>query len=500
MLAAVYLIWAPPSADLAAQTYRTEFFEAHPFAIWTNDWYSGVHLPGYSLIFPPLASVFGVRLVGAIAAVVAAPLFAAIVGPLYGRRAMPAILALSAGCGATLFSGRLTFALGVAIGLGAILAIERRRLLLGVVLAALSSAGSPVAGLFVAFAGAVYWLEGRRRDGYALVLPGFAVILVSALFFPTGGIEPFKGDTFVLISAAIAIVFIVAPAEDRTIHLGAGLYGLMCLALFAIHTPVGGNATRLGALMAAPLLLLASAGKRPAWLVAVAVLPLFYWQWVAPVRDLSDAVGEPSVERAYYDPLVSELATRAPDTPFRVEVPPTRNRWEAVYVAERFPLARGWMRQLESDDFGLFEHGHLTADEYRRWLDERGVAFVAISRGARPDYLSRDEIDLIHAGLPYLREVWSNDDWQLYAVSAPAPLAEAPAALTDLGANSFAIAAPAGTYRLSVNPSRWWRVTSGDGCVSADGDDAVQVRLDKAGELRAEAELSLSGLFGRGGC
>ena len=164
-------------------------------------------------------------------------------------------------------------------------------------------------------------------------------------------------------------------------RLGAVLYLLMCLALFAIDTPVGGNATRLGALVAAPLLALGAWGRRPAWLVGLALLPLLYWQWVAPVRDLADAVGEPSVEAAYYDPLLAELEARAPATPFRVQVPPTRNRWEAKYVAEGFPLARGWLRQAESDDFDLFQDGNLTADSYRAWLDERGVAFVALSAG-----------------------------------------------------------------------------------------------------------------------
>ena len=65
LLAAVYLIWSPPSADLAAQTFRTELFEAHGFEVWSNAWYGGIHLPGYSLLFPPLASVLGIRLVGA---------------------------------------------------------------------------------------------------------------------------------------------------------------------------------------------------------------------------------------------------------------------------------------------------------------------------------------------------------------------------------------------------------------------------------------------------
>ena len=57
VLAAAYLIVQPPSADLAAQLYRTELFEREGFAIWDNAWYAGHHLPGYSVLFPPLAIV-----------------------------------------------------------------------------------------------------------------------------------------------------------------------------------------------------------------------------------------------------------------------------------------------------------------------------------------------------------------------------------------------------------------------------------------------------------
>ena len=91
---------------------------------------------------------------------------------------------------------------------------------------------------------------------------------------------------------------------------------------------------------------------------------------------------------SYYEPLLAELERRTRGRPVRVEIPPTRNRWEADYVAPRFPLARGWLRQLESDDFDLFTDGNLTAAAYRSWLDDRGVSYVAVP-DAEPDYLAR---------------------------------------------------------------------------------------------------------------
>ncbi len=38
-LAAVYLVWAPASQDLAAATFRADLFADHGFAIWNNAWY-----------------------------------------------------------------------------------------------------------------------------------------------------------------------------------------------------------------------------------------------------------------------------------------------------------------------------------------------------------------------------------------------------------------------------------------------------------------------------
>ena len=490
LLAAAYLIWSPPSADLAAQTFRTELFETHGFEVWSNAWYGGIHLPGYSLLFPPLASLIGIRLVGAIAAAAAAGMFAALVRPHYGDRARLAIWLFGLGAATNLFTGRLTFALGVAFGVAALLALDRGRPALAALLAVLTACGSPVAGLFLAFIGGVLSVTGGTRDGLVLGATALAATAVLALGFPTGGMEPFVGNTFTLIFAATLILIVVLPRAENRLRVGAALYLLMCLALFAIDTPVGGNATRLGALAAAPLLALGAWGRRPLWLIGLALVPLVYWQWVAPVRDLSDAVGEPSAEAHFYAPLLAELERRAPEEPFRVQVPPTRNRWEANYVGREFPLARGWLRQAESDDFDLFQDGNLTADAYRAWLDERGVAFVAVSLDAEPDYLAEDEIDLVQGGLPYLEEVWSNEDWELYEVDDPEPLAAVPVRLGETGFELDA-KAPAETL-VAVRWSPYYEVTAGDACVREHGDwTTVEARA--AGTIQVEAEFSLAG-------
>ena len=104
------------------------------------------------------------------------------------------------------------------------------------------------------------------------------------------------------------------------------------------------------------------------------------------------------------------------ERPVRVEIPPTRNRWEADYVAPRFPLARGWLRQLESDD---------SRPVHRREPDRGGVSVLArrprglLRRGRRTPSSTTcptDEEALIRRGLPYLRAVWSDEHWRLYRV------------------------------------------------------------------------------------
>ncbi len=296
-----------------------------------------------------------------------------------------------------------------------------------------------------------------------------------------------------LVVAGAVVLLVALPRGERPLRVAAALFVVFCLATALIDSPVGGNSTRLGALFAAPLFALGAAGRRPQWVVAVALVPLLYWQWVAPVRDLTDAVDEPSVEAAYYAPLLDELAARAPGEPFRVQVPPTRNRWEAVHVAPEFPLARGWLRQLESDDFARFQDARLDAAGYRRWLDERATGFVAVSTGAEPDYLARDEIALIDAGLPYLHEVWRNTDWTLYEVADRAPFVTRPARVVTVTEDGFELRSPAaGAYLVRVRFSPYFEVTGASACIRRAGD-WTRVELAKPGIVRVDAGLSLRG-------
>jgi hypothetical protein len=378
LLAIVYLVLAPSSGDLAAQDLRADLFSAHGLLLWNNDWYGGHYLPGYSLLFPPLGAAIGPRLVGAIAVVASAGLFEALARYRYGNWARVGTLWFGLGSATMLFAGQMAFAVGVAIGLGSMLALQRRRPLIAGVLALLAAWASPVAGLFVGLAALAVIAGGDRIGGGAIAAGAAGGLSTLAFAFPTDGYFPFVFSAFLPVPLLVGAGLLLLPSEERVLRWGLALYGLLALAAFAFHTPVGANAARLGSLVGGPVLAVALAGRRPVALAIVAV-PLLYWQWVAPVREVAEATDDPSVNESYYRPLVAALERRAGEDPVRIEIPPTLNRWEADYVAPRFPLGRGWLRQLESDDFDLFTGGNLTPSAYRAWLNEHGVSYVAVS-------------------------------------------------------------------------------------------------------------------------
>ncbi len=505
MLAVAYLILRPSSLDLAAQAFRADLFASHGPLLWNDYWYGGHYLLGYSVLFPPLGALVGPRVVGALSVVAAAALFAAIARRRYGERAWVGILWLGAATATLLMANRLTFALGTAIGLAALLAAQRRRPALATGLAALSGLGSPVAGLFVALAGGALAVTGRRGIGSLLIAGALIPIAVLALAFPTGGYFPFVFSAFIPVPLYAAAALVLLPPEERLLRAGILLYAALCLVLLVFHTQIGANAARLGSLFGGPILALGLAGRRPVALALVA-LPILWWQWVAPVRDFAAGQGDPSVNAAYYEPLIGELDRLTRGRPTRIQIPPTRNRFEADYVAPHYPLARGWLRQSESGDFDLFTGGNLTASAYRAWLQGRGVSYVALA-DADADYLAEDEDELIRNGLPYLRPVWSNDHWRLYRLKGAVGLvsragepARPPGSgnrLTRVGAADFAFSArDAGPYLVRIHYTPYWTVTSGDACVERDGD-WTRLEARHPGAIDVAARFSLGGLLRR---
>ncbi|QGN47537.1 hypothetical protein GKC29_12255 [Micromonospora sp. WMMC415] len=539
VLGVTYLTLPPAGSDLAAQVARADFFAAHGTAPVDLRWYGGVNQFGYSLVSQPVMALLGVRVTGVLALVTAAAALAALLArtgvprPLLG--ALVGVVTLTG----NLVAGRVTYGLGVALGLVALLALTlpadgrepavargRRgtvRLVLAALGALLASATSPVAGLFVGLAGAALLLSRRYAAGLALGVAAALPLGVTALLFGDGGwMNISRTDTLRTVVTSLLVAALVAY---RPVRAGALLSAAGVLAAALVHTPVGLNATRLAAMFALPVLAAAAGvrkgplltppveegspvnASRPRWaplrgrwgaaaarggrvgatMLAVLLAAVCWWQPPVSPADLR-SVTDPAARPAYFAPLRDFLAAQR--LTGRVEIPPTRGYWEAASLGE-VPLARGWLRQADIDRNPLFfttvpgaagTGVPLTPDSYRDWLLDNAVQYVAVP-DAPLSWVGRPEADLVVGGLPYLTPVWSGPHWRVWAVDGSRPIVGAPGELVRSDAASLTFrAAAAGPVPVRVRHNRWLTVTGG-ATLAPDGDWTT-VTVPGAGEYR----------------
>jgi hypothetical protein len=505
-LSLAWLIVQPATADLAAQEYRTGLWRREGFAIWDAQWYGGHHEPGYSLLFGPLAALLGPRALAVVAGVVAVVALTTIARRETQRPALTAWL-FAAGVMTNVLIGRVPFVLGIALAaLAWLCADSRRRRPLMLVLAALLALAtvwaSPPAGLFLVLAGAVRRASGVRRDtaaALALTVPPVLGGLAVAVAFPEGGRDHFSAGAFwPTFAFGVAAVALLDPRR-RALRLGALAALVLLVAAFVLPTSVGQTTLRPLVILGPALLAL---GLRPGRRAAIAALVvgagLLYLQWLPAVRAIAEAQGDPSTQRSYYSEVL-RIVDREREPGQRLEIPLTRNHWEAAVVAPRIPLARGWHRQLDEEANPLFyDRRPLTALRYQAWLYDRAVRWVALPN-VPLDFSARSEARLLRAGgVPGLRRVYSSPQWTVWEVLPVPEPATGPARLTGAGTDSFVLSVrQPGRIRVRATYTPYWTVVRGEGCVERGTGGLTEVVARKAGTLRVEARLSLAGALGR---
>jgi hypothetical protein len=554
--AALLLLWlvlAPRTPDLAAAAYRLNLFEHLGFAVYDEHWYGGHELPGYSVLFPPLAWLLGLRAVGALSVLVSTLCFERIAVAVYGRSARWASIPFALAAVGDVWIGRLAFALGLSFALAAVLALVgggagaratvaggassvdgagggrvtasghgagRRRTMAAILLAAMSAAASPVACVLLALAALSESLWRRSpRTLLVLGLPALVVALALGGLFPEGGSEPYPTVSFLATVAVVAAFAFALPREQGRLRLAAGVYLLACLFFLLVSTPMGSNVERYGVLLAGPLLICAVATSRSARReagaggstgaaerrgldssLALPVLAFIVWAvWAGwgPVRETLAVAGSPATNGAYYAPVERFLDAHATG-PVRIEVPLTRTHWETAELAPRVSLARGWEKQLDERYNRVLLSPGLSAASYERWLHQQAVSYVALP-AVQLDPSSAREGDLIRAGLPYLRLVYSSRHWRIYAVRAPTPLLSGPGRVTELGHDTLSLQVDApGSVLVRVRWTPYWTVTSGAGCVQRGVGGWTRVDAARRGPLQLRASFSLGRAFGSG--
>jgi hypothetical protein len=494
LIAALYLILDLRTGDLAAHLYRADLFAREGFTIWNGNWYGGHHTPAYSVLFPPLAHYLTPQVAGAIAAVVAAALFEQLARAQFGERAKWGALWFGFAVGVTLFTGRLPFLFGTAVGLGALLALQRGRIAIAAILAIACSLASPVAGLFLALAALAYEAVARTRSGALLAGLAVAAPVLLSVAFPEGGFQPFTFRSFAAVPIFCALLFVLLPREQKTLRVGAILYGLAAIAAYLIDTPMGNNAVRLAELFGAAIVLCFLPWRhelrlRRGLIIAVIVV-LALWPVYPTIRDVIKNVNDESTQASYYEPLLDFLEQEGRE-PGRIEIPFTRAHFEAYEVARQWPIARGWQRQLDIERNKLFYGGVFNDLTYATWLSENGVRYVALP-DAPLDSSSRKEKELIERGPSYLKPRWSSEHWKVYEVTLPHPLLieddDADIRLTSLRSDEFTLdVREPGEALVRAAWTRYWEPRSG--CVERDGH-WTRVTAVKPGPLRVTVKIT----------
>jgi hypothetical protein len=319
-----------------------------------------------------------------------------------------------------------------------------------------------------------------------------------AFVFPDGGQQPYDfPSALVALGIVLAVRMQIAPSE-RLLRRAVGLYAVAIAASYIVPTPMGSNVTRLGVLVLGPLFIAAPRRSSRALTVALTCVAIALWQAWGPVTEVGKATFTNATKQAYFEPLLEQLDSVGAHAG-RVEVVPTTTRWESVYVARQFALARGWETQLDRSYNGLFYQDALSAKAYQRWLEQNGVRFVAVADAPKERW-GRTEARLIASGLGFLRPVWHDPHWQLYKVRGAWGLAD-PGQTVTLRPDGFVLKTPyPGIAPVRVRWSKYWTVVP-HGCVRRSADGFTEVVAPTAGTYVVQAQWSLdAAIAGGGGC
>ncbi len=348
-------------------------------------WYGGHPTLDYSVISPALGALVGPMALCAVSGLLSAIMFDRIVRHHFGSAWWIGSLWFAIGTATNLMVGRVAFAVGIAFGLATVLAIQHHLRTLALLGAVLTSLASPVAGLFVAIVATAWALSARSRrvPGIAIAAAACLPIAIVTLLFPDPGPFPYHAWGLVRELSVCALFIFAMRGPFKAWRWGAVVYAAVVVVAFLVPTALGGNVSRLGQYVGAPLIACALWAQRR-HIIVLMVLPMVLWQWVPAMSAVAWAGHDPSTDRAYYTPLVGYIHG-LPGVPGRVEIPFTYRHWESAYVAPEVALARGWERQLDIERNPIFydeDSSPLNSQTYYHWLLDNAVEYVALPNTA----------------------------------------------------------------------------------------------------------------------
>jgi hypothetical protein len=511
---AVLLVWGPAPGDAPVHLYRT-FLVRHGTVLWDNFWYEGDYpLASYSLLYYlPAAAVGNLPLVAG-SALAATILFGSIVRRQWGGISAWPARAFGVCAAAPMFTGLYSYSLGVTTLLGAVRAVQARRIYAAVALAALTLGFSPLAFAFLCLVLISIFLAARRLTmpaatlGTAVaLLAGFEVIVLR--LFPSGGTYPFH----LVNLAAVLGVCTVGTLLARHAREGAllvtffALWGATSILVSLVPTPIGGNWTRLNEIVFPLMLLTASLTRfRPRRLAAFALASALAYNVTPALLLVPYRLDNRPAEARFWQPALRFLQ-RHSGPGFRVEVVPTAAHWEAYWIPRGgFALARGWYRQLDvADNPALYSKG-LDAGAYRSWLRAAAVEYVLLPSTRLDPFGAPREASLLESRASGLVLAYRDRIWTIYRLPHATPLLTGPGqsrVVTFDHASITGVAGAPGRYLLRVHYTRYWQA-SANVCVRRAPGQMTWLDVAAAGAFSLEVVSAPAALVaavkGQGSC
>lgn len=498
LICLTYLLFDPPSQDFATGHFRAELASRGVY-LWNNLWFGGHPLPGYGVVAPLLGAVFGVVPVAVVSVLGATWCFILVVERWsITNPALPdpvvGVVLFACGCGINLFGGRFNFLPAVMFGVMAVAALQRERIWLLAVCAALCGLSSPLGAMSLVIIMVAAWFARAAPRKLLVVATVAAIVPIGTLIvvFPEDGWFPFTFGTLVLLTIAV----VGAGWCGRAVPLVRWfviVYGVVIVGAFMVQSPLGGNVVRLGWLVAGPAAVLTLTSHRRTMVPVIVATSLI---WNGAYIAMAFRPADRTAHASYYDSLVDYLDTLP--QPRRIEVVPTQTFAQADTLALRIDgIARGWETQLDREMNPEFYTGRLDADTYHRWLLDHAVSIVALPLGKlRP--VSRDEAAVIRSRPTYLREVMANDDWQVYAVVDATPLVDNGAIVVDVKPDELTVdATRTGSTTVKFRFTPLYRVAEGAACIEPTSDGWIRVVVERPGRVRLAISLSIDAILNR---
>lgn len=507
-LSAFMVLALPRGGDLAAHLYRTSLVQ-HGILVWDNLWFAGQYpLSSYSLLYYPLASLVGNAALGIGGVVLAAAIFASIAQREWknvGRWPARAFAVLLAG---QAFTAAYPYDLGLATLLGTVWALQRRRTWIAALCTVLTLGFSPLAFVFLALALLALFLRrrhiGRQTLAVALALALAAGVQLALLeLLPSPGIVYPYGVWRLVAGLALCAVGVALSLTGRAGWPIASIFLIWAAASIVtsvVPSPVGHNLIRADVFVV-PLMLVAAARAdfRPRVLAIAGIAGALAANVGPYLSMIPDRSSSAAATAGYWAPVVGFL--RAHDSPpFRVEVVPTANHWEAYYIPRAgFALARGWYRQLDMADDAALYAPRLTPASYRTWLRQHAVRFVVLPHLPLEAIDAQREASLLRSPASGLRTVLRTPDATIYELPRATPLITGPARATITSIRSSRLSgyvdAP-GTYYLRARYSPYWSVTRGSLCLLPAKRSAMTlVRASRPGAFTIQAAETPGGVI-----